>query len=162
MEDPDTTWALGLVVGRFRSRLTETGTSPFFLGLQFQPMVLVRIRQIQMIGMVEVGPEVLFVFAGNYIINHGTISAKGGTGAKLASGGGGRVAFNFRSGVNKGSVDVGSGSYKGTISENSTPVIINPGVISVKYDNLNYQASATRANDLVLWYKFDESFWNHS
>ena len=96
-------------------------------------------------------------FAGNYIVNNGTISAKGATGAKLASGGGGRVAFNFRSSVTKGTVDVGSGSYKGTVSENSTPVIINPGVISVKYDNLNYQATATRANDLVLWYKFDET-----
>ena len=37
--------------------------------------------------------------AGNYIFNNGTISAKGGTGTKLPSGGGGRVAFNFRSGL---------------------------------------------------------------
>ena len=27
----------------------------------------------------------------------------------------------------------------------------------MQYSNLNYQASATRANDLKLWYKFDES-----
>ena len=96
-------------------------------------------------------------FAGNYIINNGTISAKGGTGNKLPSGGGGRVAFNFRSGVTRGVVDVGSGEYVGTISENSTPIIVNPGVVSITYDNLNYQAPATRANDLVLWYKFDET-----
>ena len=95
--------------------------------------------------------------AGNYIVNNGTISAKGGTGAKLPSGGGGRVAFNFRSGLTKGTVDVGSGDYTGTIVENSTPIIINPGVLSITYDNLNYQAPATRANDLVLWYKFDET-----
>ena len=95
--------------------------------------------------------------AGNYIVNNGTISAKGGTGAKLPSGGGGRVAFNFRSGLTRGTVDVGSGDYTGTIVENSTPIIINPGVLSITYDNLNYQAPATRANDLVLWYKFDET-----
>ena len=82
-------------------------------------------------------------FAGNYIINNGTISAKGGTGNKLPSGGGGRVAFNFRSGVTRGVVDVGSGEYVGTISENSTPIIVNPGVVSITYDNLNYQAPAT-------------------
>jgi hypothetical protein len=52
---------------------------------------------------------------------------------------------------------VGSGSFAGTVSENTTPVLINPGVVSVQYSNLNYQAAATRANDLKLWYKFDES-----
>ena len=96
-------------------------------------------------------------FAGNYIVNNGTISAKGGSGVKLPSGGGGRVAFNFRSGLTKGTVDVGLAPYNGTVAENSTPVIINPGVINLTYDNLNYQAPATRANDLVLWYKFDET-----
>ena len=64
MEDPDTTWALALVVERFRWRLTETEISPFFRELQFRPMVLVRIKQIQMTEMVEVGPEVLFALPG--------------------------------------------------------------------------------------------------
>ena len=62
--------------------------------------------------------------------------------------------------MNKGTVDVGTGDYVGTVSENSTPIILNPGTINVTYDNLNYQADATRANDLVLWYKFDETSGN--
>lgn len=99
-------------------------------------------------------------FSGNYIVNNGTISAKGGTGLTTPSGGGGRVAFHFRSSSSKGTVDVGTGDYVGTVSENSTPIILNPGTINVTYDNLNYQAEATRANDLVLWYKFDETSGN--
>ena len=96
-------------------------------------------------------------FAGNNITNNGSISAKGGTDIKIPTGGGGRVAFNFKNNLSKGTVDVGSGSFAGTVSENTTPVLINPGVVSVQYTNLNYQATATRANDLELWYKFDES-----
>ena len=96
-------------------------------------------------------------FAGNNITNNGTISATGGTDIKIATGGGGRVAFNFKNNLSKGTVLVGSGAFAGTVSENTTPVLINPGVVSVQYNNLNYQAAATRANDLKLWYKFDES-----
>ena len=58
-----------------------------------------------MIEMVEEDPVVLFVWLELYI-NNGTISAKGGTGLKLPSGGGGRVAFNFRSGVTRGTLSM--------------------------------------------------------
>ena len=94
--------------------------------------------------------------AGNYIVNNGTISAK----EELVQSYPVVVVDESRSTFDQsyqGTVDVGSGDYTGTIVENSTPIIINPGVLSITHDNLNYQAYATRANDLVLWYKFDET-----
>ena len=101
-------------------------------------MVQEIVRQILTIVMVGVdlgGSSI----AGNYIINNGTISAKGGTGIKLPSGGGGRVAFNFRSGVTRGVVDVGSGEYVGTISEKNADHC-EPRCCIHNLCNLNYQA----------------------
>ena len=106
---------------------------------------------------VEADPEVPSRFAGNNITNNGTISAKGGTDIKNTHRRWRSCGLQFQNNLTKGTVDVGSGSFAGTVSENTTPVLINPGVVSVQYSNLNYQAAATRANDLKLWYKFDES-----
>ena len=60
-------------------------------------------------------------FAGNNITNNGTISATGGTDIKIATGGGGRVAFNFKNNL-QGNGPGGLGSFAGTVSENTTPV----------------------------------------
>ena len=64
-------------------------------------------------------------FVGKSIINNGTISAVGGTGTKLPSGGGGRVSFSYSFNLTKGTVNVGSGSYAGTINESTKPIIVD-------------------------------------
>ena len=74
----------------------------------------------------------------------------------VPSGGGGRVAFNYSFNLNMGTVDVGSGSYAGTIAENTKPVIVGDLVVGVPYQNSKYEV-AVQANSLAVWYKFDQS-----
>ena len=66
-------------------------------------------------------------FAGGSIINHGTISAKGGSEHDYPVGGGGRVAFFFQQGLNFGVVDAGNAAFAGTIHNmlNHPPADLN-------------------------------------
>ena len=79
-------------------------------------------------------------FAGKSIINNGTISAKGGTGAKLPSGGGGRVSFSYSYNLTQGTVDVGSGNFAGTINESTRPIIVGDLNATATYVTANYMS----------------------
>ena len=58
----------------------------------------------------------------------------------------------------KANVDVGTGAQQGTKGYNTPPEISSALTASVTYSNINYQKrSATKYDDLVLWYTFDES-----
>ena len=74
------------------------------------------------------------------------------------TGGGGRVAFNYSTNLVEGTVDVGTGAYRGTIAYNTPPVVSSANTATATYSNINYRKqSATRYNDLVFWYPFDET-----
>jgi hypothetical protein len=101
---------------------------------------------------------------GKTITNSGSIQAKGGTPPSTTStydggiGGGGRVSFSYSGNLNEGNVDVGTGAQQGTKGYNTPPTISSTLTASVAYSNINYQKrSATRYDDLVLWYTFDEA-----
>jgi hypothetical protein len=102
--------------------------------------------------------------AGKTITNSGSIQAKGGTPPSTTStydggiGGGGRVSFSYSGNLDEGNVDVGTGAQQGTKGYNTPPEISSALTASVTYSNINYQKrSATKYDDLVLWYTFDES-----
>ena len=96
--------------------------------------------------------------SGKSITNNGTIRAKGATPPAGGTGGGGRVAFNYSTNLIDGTVDVGTGAYRGTVANNTPPVVSSALTVSIAYSNINYQKrSATRYNDLALWYPFDEA-----
>ena len=102
--------------------------------------------------------------AGKSITNSGSIQAKGGTPPSTTStydggiGGGGRVSFSYSGNLDEGNVDVGTGAQQGTKGYNTPPEISSALTASVTYSNINYQKrSATKYDDLVLWYTFDES-----
>ena len=102
--------------------------------------------------------------AGKSIHNSGSIQAKGGIPPTTSStysggiGGGGRVAFNYSDGFTLGSVDVGSGVYAGSVGQNTPPTVTSADTAAVKYSDTLYQKhSATRYEDLLLWYPFDET-----
>ena len=101
--------------------------------------------------------------AGKSITNSGSIQAKGGTPPSTTStydggiGGGGRVSFSYSGNLDEGNVDVGTGAQQGTKGYNTPPEISSALTASVTYSNINYQKrSATKYDDLVLWYTFDE------
>ena len=53
---------------------------------------------------------------------------------------------------------MGTGAYRGTVANNTPPVVSSALTVSIAYSNINYQKrSATRYNDLALWYPFDEA-----
>jgi hypothetical protein len=102
--------------------------------------------------------------AGKSITNNGSIQAKGGTPPNTTStydggiGGGGRVSFSTSGNLDEGNVDVGTGAQQGTKGYNTPPEISSALSASVAYSNINYQKrSATKYDDLVLWYTFDEA-----
>ena len=68
------------------------------------------------------------------------------------------MAFNYSDGFTLGSVDVGSGVYAGSIRQNTPPTISSAGSATVKYSDTLYQKhSATRYEDILVWYPFDET-----
>jgi hypothetical protein len=102
--------------------------------------------------------------AGKSIHNSGSIQAKGGVPPTTSStysggiGGGGRVAFNYSDGFTLGSVDVGSGVYAGSVRQNTPPTVTCADTAAVKYSDTLYQKhSATRYEDILVWYPFDET-----
>ena len=96
--------------------------------------------------------------SGKSITNNGTIRAKGATPPAGGTGGGGRVAFNYSTNLIEGTVDVGTGAYRGTVAYNTPPVVSSGNTATATYSNINYRRqSATRYNDLVFWYPFDET-----
>ena len=96
--------------------------------------------------------------AGKTITNNGIIRATGGTPPSGGIGGGGRVAFNYTTNLTKGTVDVGTGAYQGTITENTPPTLSSGDTATATFSNLNYQKrSATRYDDLLFWYPLDEA-----
>ena len=96
--------------------------------------------------------------AGKAITNNGTIRAIGGSPQSGGIGGGGRIAFNYSTNLTEGTVNVGSGAYEGTIGYNTPPVVSSGSTASVTFSNDNYRKhSATRYDDLVFWYPFDET-----
>ena len=69
------------------------------------------------------------------------------------------MAFNYSTNLTEGTIDLGTGAYLGTKGYNNTPPSISSGdTASVTLSNLNYRKrSATRYDDLVFWYAFDEA-----
>ena len=53
---------------------------------------------------------------------------------------------------------MGTGEYRGTVAYNTPPVVSSANTATATYSNINYRKqSATRYNDLVFWYPFDET-----
>ena len=96
--------------------------------------------------------------SGKSISNYGTIRAKGAVPPSGGAGGGGRIAFNYSTNLVEGSVDVSTGAYQGTVAYNTPPTVSSAGTATASFSNNNYRKqSATRYDDLVFWYTFDEA-----
>ena len=68
------------------------------------------------------------------------------------------MSFSYSGNLDEGNVDVGTGAQQGTKGYNTPPEISSALTASVTYSNINYQKrSATKYDDLVLWYTFDET-----
>ena len=95
--------------------------------------------------------------SGKTITNNGIIRVKGATPPSGGTGGGGRVAFNYSTNLTEGTVDTGSGVYQGTIGYNTPPTVSSGNTATATFSNDNYRKRlATRYDDLVVWYPFDE------
>ena len=95
--------------------------------------------------------------SGKTITNNGIIRVKGATPPSGGTGGGGRVAFNYSTNLTEGTVDTGSGVYQGTIAYNTPPTVSSGNTATATFSNDNYRKRlATRYDDLVVWYPFDE------
>ena len=67
------------------------------------------------------------------------------------------MAFNYSTNLTEGTVDTGSGVYQGTIGYNTPPTVSSGNTATATFSNDNYRKRlATRYDDLVVWYPFDE------